>query len=69
MGRYTIDLGEKFEELLRELSREKGVTKSEVIRRAVASYGYLVRQSIAHPGTKVSITTADDKVMKDVVLP
>ena len=67
MPRYTVDFGEKFDRLLTELARSDETTKSEIIRRAVAAYSYL--RSEAHDGKKVSITNAQDQVVKDVVLP
>ena len=70
MARYTMEVGEDFDRLLSELAKAKDTTKSEVIRRAVASYAYLdgqVRAGGNH--NKVSITTEDDRVVKDVVLP
>ena len=66
MPRYTMDIDEQFGSLLSELSR--GTTKSEVIRRAVASHAFLKRNT-AHNDTKVSITDQEDRVLKDVVLP
>ena len=41
MPRFTLDVGEKFDKLLRNLAKEKEITKSELIRRAPASYTYL----------------------------
>lgn len=67
MSRYTIDLGEKFDELLTALAKGKDITKSEIIRRAVASYAYLAKET--EEGRRVSITDAGDRIVKDVVLP
>ena len=69
MARYTIDFGKRFEILLEKLAEDRGVTKSEILRRAVASYDYLIRNADDASGRKVSITDAADKVLKDVVLP
>jgi hypothetical protein len=65
-----MEVGEDFDRVLSELAKAKDTTKSEIIRRAVASYAYLdgqVRAGGNHK--KVSITTEDDRVVKDVVLP
>jgi predicted transcriptional regulator len=66
MPRLTIDVGTEFDGLLSELAKEKESTKAEIIRRAVASYAYLKKHAADN---KVSITDADNKVLKDVVLP
>jgi predicted transcriptional regulator len=67
MARYTIDMDDKFEKLLEGLAQDKGRTKAEIIRRAVATYSYLDKE--VSPDRKVSITTKNDDVVKDIVLP
>ncbi len=71
MTRMTLDLTEEVDELLKELAKKKGTTKAEVLRRAIGLYNYLVMQLEGNgkTGTKVSITTQDDTVLKDLVLP
>jgi predicted transcriptional regulator len=69
MARYTVDFSPEFDQLLEGLSSRKSMTKAEIIRRAVASYSFLDKQTDPEKGTKVSITTQDDKILKDVVLP
>jgi predicted transcriptional regulator len=69
MARYTIDLSPEFVDVLDKLASSKHATKAEILRRAVASYSFLDKQVDSQTGTKVSITTKDDKVIKDVVLP
>lgn len=68
MTRYTIDVDEDFDRLLTNLAQERGSTKADVIRRAVSSYSYLIKETSNDPGKKVSITSPEDKVLKDVVL-
>jgi predicted transcriptional regulator len=69
MPRYTIDMGEDIDRLLSQLAATKGTTKSEIIRRALASYNYLITNAAPEQGKKVSITDQEDRVLKDVVLP
>lgn len=69
MARYTVDFSPEFDQLLERLSENKKMTKAEIIRRAVASYSFLDKQTNASKGTKVSITNQEDRVLKDVVLP
>jgi hypothetical protein len=68
MPRYTIDFDNNFDKTLNDLTKDTdATTKADVIRRAVASYKYLKSQEKAN--NKVSITTNDGKIVKDVVLP
>jgi predicted transcriptional regulator len=69
MANYTIHFGPDFERMLNEIAEEKKFPKSEVIRRAVASYQYLSGQVASGRDRKLSITDKDDHVLKDVVLP
>jgi hypothetical protein len=68
MPRYTIDVDSDFDKMLVDLSKQKGSTKAQVIRDAVAAYSFLKAQSDS-PDLKVSISNKDDKVIKDIVLP
>jgi hypothetical protein len=68
MPRYTIDFDDSFDKTLNDLTKSTdATTKADVIRRAVASYKYL--KTHASGDNKVSITTKDGKVVKDIVLP
>ena len=67
MPRFTIDVGEKFNEVLTRLAKSRETSKSEIIRRAVATYSMLSEQTA--DGRKVSITDARDHVLKDIILP
>ena len=67
--RYTIDLDQTFDKTLSDLADQKGTTKAEVIRRALATYGFISGQTSPESGKKVSITDNQDKVLKDVLIP
>jgi hypothetical protein len=67
MPRYTIDLGEKFDKLLTDLAQSKEITKSELVRRAVASYAYFDEERTA--GNRISVVDDKNKTVKEVVLP
>jgi hypothetical protein len=68
-SRYTIDLDPMADNTLSSLAAEKGTTKADIIKRALASYSFISKQAPADSGRKVSITDAEDKVLKDIVLP
>ena len=69
MPKLTVQFGDQMNKLLKELATEKGTTKTEIIRRALAMYRYLDKET--SDGTKrVSVTSAKtDKILKDVILP
>ena len=70
MPRYTIDFDDNFDKLLSELVKSTGATtKADVIRRAVASYKFLKSEAPETEEKKVSITTKDGKIVKDIILP
>ena len=69
MPRFTIDLDEKFAKILDQLASDKGTTKAETVRNAVLSYSYLQREICKGENSKISITDAKDRVIKDVLLP
>jgi hypothetical protein len=69
MAKYTIDFDETFNATLQELKETTdATTKADVIRRAVASYKALKFES-APKGMKISITSTDGRILKDIVLP
>lgn len=67
--RYTVDLDAEFDNTLSRLAEQKGTTKAEIIRRALATYSFLAAQAPINSQKKVSITDQNDHVLKDVVLP
>lgn len=68
MARYTIDTDEQFDQNLNDLVNMTGGTKADVLRKALATYKYLKTED-KDPNTKVSITTKDGVITKDVILP
>ena len=67
--RYTIDLDKTFDGKLAALAEQKGTSKAEIIKRALATYSFITEQAPKNSGKKVSITSNDDKVLKDIVIP
>jgi predicted transcriptional regulator len=65
-SRYNLVLGEKIEARLDELAKKEGVSKSAILRRALAVYFYL-RQEEAE-GRRIAVTEKDGRVMKELVL-
>jgi hypothetical protein len=68
MARFTIDTDQQFDQNLNDLVNMTGGTKADVIRKALATYKYLKTED-QQPQNKVSITNADNQVVKDVILP
>lgn len=68
MPKLTVEFNDKMNDILEQLADEKGTTKVDVLRRAVALYRYLDSEQKEGENKKVSITQ-NDKVLKDIVLP
>jgi hypothetical protein len=68
MARFTIDTDQQFDQNLNDLVNMTGGTKADVLRKALATYKYLKTED-QQPQNKVSITTKDNVVVKDVILP
>jgi predicted transcriptional regulator len=66
---YTLTLGDEMQALLEEIAREKDVSLSDVLRRAIASYVYLRDRQIKDPTLRVSLTNALDQIVSYIELP
>lgn len=64
--RYTVDFTEDLDRLIAEIAEEKGITKAEVIRRALTYYSVLQAET-DNVNRKILITDKDDKVVKQLV--
>ena len=67
MRRFTMDLGPKFDKVLTEMAEAKEISKSEIIRRAVASYAYL--NDMRDAGKKLNVIDEQNKTVQEIVLP
>jgi hypothetical protein len=65
MPKLTVEFNDKMNDILEQLAEEKGTTKVDVLRRAVALYKYLDTEQ---KDGRVSITR-DNTIVKDIVLP
>jgi hypothetical protein len=68
MAKLTVEFNDKMNDILEKLAEEKGTSKVDVLRRAVALYRYLDSEQNEDENQKVSITK-NNKVIKDIVLP
>jgi hypothetical protein len=68
MPKLTVEFNDKMNQTLEQLAADKGVTKVDVLRRAVALYKYLESEQKEGSNKKVSITEGDN-ILKDIVLP
>ena len=66
--KLTVEFNDKMNDILEQLASERGTTKVDVLRRAVALYKYLDSEKKEDETTKVSITQKD-KPTKEIVLP
>ncbi len=68
MPQYSVNFTDNFDKVLADASKKQGTTKADIIRKAVASYVYLSKETV-DTDRKVSITDANNRVIKDVMLP
>ena len=68
MSKLTIKFGDQMREVLEELAEDRGISKAEVIRRALAMYKYASDET--RDGDKrISITLAkEDRILKDIIV-
>lgn len=67
MARLTVQFPDPTSEILAELSARDQVTKTEILKRAIALYRYLEKET-RDGKRKVAITDENDKVVKEIVL-
>ncbi len=67
MPKLTVEFNDKMNATLEQLAEEKGTTKVDVLRRAVALYKYLDAEQ--QGGNKKVSITENDNILKDIVLP
>lgn len=65
MSKTTVELSGDLNEMLADLSESQGVSKGEVIKRALALLKFLEEQQ--SEGKKVAITDQDDRVVQEIV--
>jgi len=63
--RLTLDVSEGLNEILEDIAEESGVSKSEVLRKAVAMLD--VAHKAAREGKQLTISTKDGKIEKQIV--
>ena len=68
MPKLTVEFNDKMNQILEQLAEEKGTTKVDVLRRAVALYRYLDAEKKKDEDNQLSITK-DGKPVKDIVIP
>lgn len=68
MNQYYLSLSPDIDRLLGKLALDKGVTRGEIIRRAVAVYAYLLNETYTKD-VRVSIIDLNDEVVKEINLP
>ena len=70
--RYDMEVTDDFDKVLGRIAMEKGTTREDVIRRAVASYYFIQKELQPKEGgkpRKLSITNEKDEVLQDIDLP
>ena len=70
MAKFGFEISGKPELVLEKLSNDMGITKAEVIRRALGVYSYLHSEATDDTGiARVEIAEHNDKPRRIVILP
>lgn len=67
MPKLTVEFSPAMDQIITDLADGRGMSKVEVLRRAVALYKYLDKE-LADGSKQVAITKGD-QVLKELVLP
>jgi|TARA_Y100000310_G_scaffold171142_1_gene171330 predicted transcriptional regulator len=68
MARLTVQFPDKTSEILAELSERDETSKTEILRRAIALYRFLAKETSDGKHT-IAITDEDGKVVKEIIVP
>lgn len=68
MAKLTVEFNPKMDEILADLAQDKGTTKVDVLRRAVALYKYIDSQ-LSATGKRHLAIAEDDRIVKEIVVP
>jgi predicted transcriptional regulator len=63
----TIEFPEQVDKILKDLAEKGDTSKVDIIRRALALY-YYVNKEVKEKDLKLTVSGADDKVLKEIVL-
>ena len=67
MSKLTIELNDRMSQVLGDVASREGVSKVELLRRALALYGYAQNETDESDRKRLSITQ-DGKILRDIVL-
>lgn len=67
MARLTVQFPEATSEALAEMSQKEQVPKTEILRRALALYRYLEKET-RDGKHKIAIADEDGKVVKEILI-
>ena len=66
MSRLSVQFPSKTNEMLSDLAESEEVSKTEILRRAIALYRYINREARVN-GNKLAITDKDDNIIKEKI--
>ena len=67
MARLTVQFPEQTSQILAELSERDQMSKTEVLRRALALYKYLDKET-REGDKKITISDKNDQILKEIVI-
>lgn len=67
MARLTVQFPERTSQILDELAEQDQVSKTEILRRALALYKYLEKET-QDGDKKIAIADKNDQILKEIVI-
>jgi predicted transcriptional regulator len=67
-SKFTVEFADGMAEKLNSLAARKGVSKVDILRRALTLYDYAEKETGNDADKKLSITKGDKK-LQDIILP
>jgi predicted transcriptional regulator len=64
--KLTVQFNESTDELLTKMAERRGLTKTDILRRAIALYDYVDKQT-TDTAKRLTISSEDGKVLTDIV--
>jgi predicted transcriptional regulator len=66
VAKLTVQFSDQADNVLNKISKRRGLTKSDILRRAIALYDYVDEETASDPKKRLSITK-EGQTVSDIV--
>jgi predicted transcriptional regulator len=66
MPKLTVEFSDRVNQLLEEVAKRNDLTKADILRRAIALYGFV--DANVHKDTQLAVTDKNGKVLQQIVV-